>query len=1556
MGFIKNFNNTVVLTSKNPEAFLQYTYDGAPGEDFWIIPNTTYAELPAPGTLYVNGLDIRSYDPLNPTPEFCVHLNATLDPACFHIYNPLNYNFDQILRFDIYDVSDFSSYQEQGVINVLNRPYIIEKGNINTYPIDDALIDDEASYMLIRSNPKFTGNITLNVDTSENMYLDTFKISDILSNKKYRKQQVSANSILSSDIRRTFSSLPLGELYRVSDENTLNISIPKTNLSDQYDTTYNYGAKLLEDELYAEDNGILAPLWINSKLPDYFAAFRLSGVYNPETYTTDSLSNLVFKYLEDSNIIRSWSMKSEAPLGKYLTTHLNDVVKLQAPVFLSLTDPAQIESDPNTWYGMAVDKGVMTGRSETTYFFNQAADNFTDLNAFVSQGFERNNLLCPNLINMNFIFSDEDVSLYSMNRYFGLYLTENILYKIAYYAENESSPVSILSMDGKDSSLFLNSEIFNVDGTIADEFKTRLFVVNDDVQLKRFTNNAQVDGTTFNEYVNKPNQNIFSSPVIKNNGNPFISFTLNTALEQGEHLRIINKTSNTIWEVYGIDASSYKCVPNCSVTDSSNGRPIVYRTFFNVNGDIQFQLREIEKAFERFTKYETSQFYVGIRGNDWLSLILNENANFDDRWVFQRITASTLNDLNDSLSGFNNAALASDITFFGRFTPILSDLLTIEYDSTYGPIDFEFFGNRQSISVSFLNRGLNNFYSVAAINNILDKFETPTLYQNLAGWYKSIVNFKVGVNTYQYVQDPFSLEDNVLIMTSDEILLLRDLFNAYNIYPVNISLMGINQVKDIDFTVNDPVLGVTNEYSYSRQNDISTYSMFVGADSSVAMTVKGSFVISQGDGIAYQKDYYTGYSAGSLMNTFDASLILAATTPTFITYAVLDGSYNYDVSNGNSDVSLGNYYDSSSLLKHGLIVPLISKWVGLGNDARNNPLRLFVNGSTNFIPTTTAYNQEISYPSFKYLSPGGRSWEDYIFYDVNDVIEDGSTYSTIKEAMLANPYNDYFSKLIYTNYNIESTKSRSSICYYNAYKNSIDVILLGLSLSIRVESIASTGIDIKNYNRFKFSFISTPSKNKNSNRPIDFIVNENTKTILMVWYQGNDELNYSMRYSSFLPGKGLLDGDDYGFITGKGTPPEYSFVKTPFIVNNSTIQKTLESVYGMPSSYFTSMTRPYAQFNNNLNLFKSTFHAFGENTIIGDVFLLDNTRSFETFAQYIDYEYKQNANTFGDYVVNSGYKYNENTNMYVNNTTNYNTLQYLLQTSRSYIMYYILRGDEIITSLSFGSVVNPLSVSINQPRTYASMTTYNGWFKPKFNNILEFKSNENAALINTVEKDFTFSNTNLRAYNNIPQLWYNKVVTTVSGTDVSAGNAISFVPNYNVFKSQWDANYYTKDNLLVNGYESANELSSFFGSKLPKLPNDITLEKWDITTASYTSTNSNILISLNISRAILSLFKTNSMFISNWASFNNSNIAISNYIKTTILGYYNISQPKIVLKYYIKPFDGTLLHLVNDSDFALSKQNFNGQLSYVNNEYLYNIDIPKSGNFSYFASLTLTEK
>lgn len=1565
----KLFNNTVVLTTQNPEAFLNFNFKTGDAS-YWICPSANTI----PGDLYVNGLDINSY--LNTT-DYALQLNYDNSVASFNIYTRKLNDFNYDLKFLFYSTnaintlvynSDVSGYID---VSIYNRP---DYANLNVYDNSNVLVDGNASYLILRSNPKFTGNIKIVVDTSNNIFLDTFKISDTLSNKKYRHQQISANSILSNDIRNTFSSLPVGELFNLEKDIT-NISIPKTKYADQYDTTYNYGARLLEDELYPQDNAILAPLWLNNTLPNYFCVFRVPGVYNPETYDNSS-TNLANKYLSEGELIKSWSLLPASPLGKYLNTHLNELTNIPAPVFLSLTDPSisTAESDPNTWYGITVDSGVIAGRSETPYFFNQKINNFTELNAFVSQGFERNNILCPNLLNLEYIFNDEDVSTFTMNRYYGLYLTENVLYKIGYYSDTSTSSVNIVSFDGKDISAFLNSGIFDYDGSINSNYSNRIFIINDGQNIERIFNSNQI---TQGDFVSVPNNNLFSTPVIEKNYNPFITLTLNTPLRQGEHLRVVNKTKNKIWEIYGIN-NSLGC-DNYISTYSNNNYPTICQTYFDVSGNIEYQLKSIENAFNLFSQYEDNIFSVGIRGNNWISLVLNNDANPSDNWVFQRITSQTLNTFIDPSSGFNGASSESDITFFGIFTPTNNDVEIIKFDSSYGPINFEIYGNRRSISIDFFSQQNDLLYSFYD-TSILVKFEDPLLYQGYDNWYKPIQYFNINTNlnnyNYQYVLDPLSLENKFLIQAKEDIQTLNNTWNAYDLTPINISLMGINSVKDIDYVVYDSsTLNFTSEYEYARDNDVSTYQILIPAGNNSVFSIRNSYVVISGTGTILSNGSYTLYTSGSNFNTFFGNITLTAATDTIVTYNILDGNKTYSgYTSGVTEENISDYFIDDFNLKYSLITPTVSKWVGLGSDCRNNDFRLNFNASlfddnfliqSNYIPYDTLFTDEFTYPSYKYLTPGVRNWQDYIFNDINDSVqyfEDTSVYNTIKELMFLKPYTDIFSKLIYYNNNVNSVKNRSSIVNYNDYNQSISVIFLGLNLSFSLKDSAKNLINIKNYDNYRFSLVSTSSKNRDTRKPIEVIINENTQTILMVWYQGNDVLNYTLRNSSYLPGKSLMDSSSNYIITdiGINTNTNYSFIKTPFFVNNSKAYKPLYNLYGDYSQYDSSTVNPYAQLNYGPYHVNSIWNAFTKNnTLFNGMF--NSGLSYNTFSQIINYDYYPNVNTFGNNIINYGYKYQTNENLYYNNTCELATFSEFIDPNQDYISFYIIRENIILSNIDFYEP--PIEITINSPREFNNLYTYNGWFSPKFKNILEFKNNEDSNLIETVNQDFILSNTDLIGYNKLDQVWYNNVVNNVTSGDASAGNAISYYPDFDVFKSQWDANYYynSQTNTYVAGYQASEELPAFFGSKLIKLPAYIELSSWDSNTGSVNATAANrtsyLTFSFNLSRAIAEIFKSNSTFLNNWAGLSNADNIITAYIDDTIMSYYNISIPKIKVQIFHKTFDTQILYSTIDSNFIEDlKLNYSPQLTYKNDEYIYNISIPSSNNYSYFIKFTLFEK
>ena len=1500
------------------------------------------------------------------------------------------------------------TYYGQSIIadvSLYNRPYLLSSDEFNTYETFSPLVDNEASYLLLRTNPKYSGNVKLVADTSDNLFLDTFKVSEILSNKKYRKQKVSGSSYFSGDIRTVFSSLPQGEIYRLGTENTLDLTHPKTDYSEQIITTYDYGAKMLVDELYTEEYSILAPLWINSKIPDYFVLFRLDGTYNEETYDAFvDLEDLATKFITDSALIESWNLKENSPIGKYLDNHLSELLKVESPISLSLN-----EYDPNTWNGVTVDKGIIAGRSEVPYFFEKITDNFTDTNAFISQGFERQNLLCPNLLNMEYIFNDNDVSSYTMSRYFGLYMAENELYKFSYYSDTSTGDdFRIISLDGRDVSAFIDSSIFS-GGNIDGAYVNRIFVRNDGVDLVRVCCTEQIDGSrgSINEYVNKLGTNLFGIEVKNKSINTFISLRINELLTQGEHLRVINMTQGKIWEAYGTESEYFdagEAGPYVSFNEPSTGYPILYRTSFSIKGDISDQAIAISNAFNLFSDYDDAPFSVGVTKDDGLSIIVNDPDD-DDYYVFQRLTGQIAYSIGDPSSLFNSAAQPEDITYFGVFTPDSLDFERIPADASYGPIDFELYGDRFSIMIDMINTDQYEVYSFD--NSVTELFTDNVLYIGNDGWNRLIQEFDVSTSTlynYQHVDDPTSSEDKSLIITEVPISLDQtNVWYAYDVYPISISLMGINPVKYMDYTVYDSSIGFESNYRNARMNDDETNEIYLPFGSSKTLTGRDSFIITEGIGNIVLDGSTINYNVTPPnefpFNTFFGLAAINATANTTIKYNTLDGSFNYTSYDSNiSEENLDDYYQENYLidgsgnqypnkieLKYGLVVPTITKWGAIGNDVRDNPVRLMLTNylfddpstiNSNFIPVsdTSLYTNEVSYPVFKYLSSGGESWKSYVYYDINDVVDYNGERKSIRDIMFDDPYSDIFSKILYNNNEVSGDATRSSILYYNLYENKVITILSGVKLGIEVTSAGEKLFNITNWDRYRFSIISSPSRNLYSNNPIEVIINKNTETILMIWYQGADNLNYNKRWSSITPGKNnLIDtnsmgGVSYmGFVTGD---PLYSYVKSPFIIKTNSLTTSIVNVYDYPgvSSYDSSIVSPYAQFSYNINNQLNTlFNAYevstnfpGENIVTGGVFQF--LKSFDSFDQNeIDYSYQSSAAAYGTNITNLSYNYINNYNYYQDKTCDIDIFKNIIE--NNIISYYIIEEDQIYSSNLFAS--QPVAITLYDPIEYksqysdSSIYTYNGGYRPIFKSILNFEDNETSDLINILEKDFVFANTNLQSYNSIDQYWVNRVVTTVTSSDSS--NNILYKEDFNPFKSLWDADYFLLStgsiNTEIDGYQSSLELSSMFGSKLISLPDQIILDSWNAGNSKLVTKTGVFSLEYNLTKTIIDLFSNDNTFIDNWNGLPAvTDDVINRYIIKTVLRNYNISIDKIIVNVFSKPFEGEVLKKTYNSTFTTEIMNISSQLSLLNDEYIYKIEFPIADARSYFTKFTFNKK
>ena len=410
------------------------------------------------------------------------------------------------------------------------------------------------TFMLMRTNPKLTGNIKLVVDSGGHLYLDTFKVSSVLNDRVYRKYPVSGDGNYPRDVMTVFGSLPKSELFKTAAD-TLNPHKYYTDFKQQYITCYEYGAETNTDNMYPENMRILAPIHIGKNVPDFFCVFRYDGTYNPDTYHSSDIDDrkLFENLLRTATVIKIFDLRSYTAVGKYIHNYaamLNQY--LHGSCFLQFIeqdndrDSKNYRQGNNSWRGIDVAHGLITNKIESSYFANNiltSGDAVQEkFNDYIIDGYERNNLLYPYILNLEFMFNDTDSEEFSMNRYYGLYLTANEYQKYSCIISDTLSETNrMLKLDGNDEPVSDDALIRRTVGSA--DYADRIFFMTTNNDAARVQSADDVK-TFIDDYVlDNPDvniANITSVPIEWKAGDrSFITLTFRQPVYYGEHLRFV---------------------------------------------------------------------------------------------------------------------------------------------------------------------------------------------------------------------------------------------------------------------------------------------------------------------------------------------------------------------------------------------------------------------------------------------------------------------------------------------------------------------------------------------------------------------------------------------------------------------------------------------------------------------------------------------------------------------------------------------------------------------------------------------------------------------------------------------------------------------------------------------------------------------------------------------------------------------------------------------------------------------------------------------------------
>lgn len=1438
--------------------------------------------------------------------------------VCPEYLNFINFNISIYDNETLYD--EYSCSYNPAILNDIDK--------INYKSINNI----QSSYMLIRTNPKLSGNIKLVIDDKDDLYLDTFKINNELSEKRYRKRSVSIDSYYSNDVRNVFKAMSSYSLY----------DIPK-DTSNQFNDVYNYGVKLNTDRLYSENFSILAPLWINNDLPDYFVIFKVNDFKNNNS--VNEVDRL--KYcIENNDIVKFVDLRNNSKLGKYLRNHQSEIKRYSTSAYISRHNIENADYDKNLynlWYGISVDNGILSNVYENVYDIDKI-NNQVEYDNYITLGYERNKLLNPYLINLEFMFNDKNSKNLEINQYIGFYIY-NYDIKNIYKINNKIYDENFNVTDLESFKQLLDADII----------KNRLFNISVDninnvSNFYRFKSINEFD-TILDNLNNIPNKNILSCPISyykEIDKHPqFITLTINEPIQIGEHLRIIDKSNNDnnlLGEIYDV-ISSYTFNDEISILyNKFNNEEIKYEygTFkgydtYNENDKeylIKEQIIQIVKLFESMNDLP---FEISTYSNNSISFMSLDSANV---LQFERISNEIIYDYaSDHI--IHDLDMDNKITYFNNFV-IPGSVLKIEndYDSEnilYTPINFEVWNNRKVYIIDFtnynnyiidqnvqINTGNAHSYSIDK-RYVIDKLNKECLTVNKNNDYISLNKFNISYynfnnETLKTERHSYNNDSTILIMspknnnefiiqTDYEILVHNGIINLYSISPIYINIAGFSPIKDFAFNVLDPnnvnLDNTTTQYilGFSDRDVLDLeckYNKFIDLDiNALYQVIDGEFIVDNktyvhGDYIPFGTNRTRGISNKNILR-----IVENRNDEYFTIEPRVNENYQFE--------KLEDYFVNDI----SLVTPTSCKWNLNGTDVFGNNIKEVVH--TCNVDVLYKDINSLGYSTFKYTNDNSI----YIYNNINDNLQNGNK---LIDEILDNklPILSIFS-------NNSTINNKFSILFYNKNFNSLETIFRGNKISLNFSNVDN----IFKYDGYLFSFISLPHSRKSKNE-IDIIISERERMCLMIYYT-----NY---------GSGLESNKINSLIDNIYNENEVLPInECPFIILSNDV--ILSDVNEYNDSYIPIIGK--IKSNNDLNIFISAIEDDKNKMYKSESYTYDikNIKSDNITDFYIDLSNIDSSN------ISVSVDSLLNTNFSGIKKTYNNVYEYVIGDSSLYInepeinevnnRVYII--DNKIT------YYNDVSININKLNNINDESC-SFYVNPEFTDIFEYSNKEDSEINNIIGYNLVSSNTNIRNVNSIKQLWINRQYK-----NNKIINDIDCISNYNPFLTDWDniLRIYGDNNdySTIKGYYSNKNNKIFFGSVAPVI-NDEFIEltnlenmKIDLIDEVYTDTityQKRYNVKINLSDSLLSHIKNHTDFINmNWRNDIYDNI--DEYIKNMLSYYYIINNKNVIslFRCYNSNIETSNKFVNYDSNIEYEiYDNITFNVSYENNNYYLNFELP----------------
>lgn len=147
------------------------------------------------------------------------------------------------------------------------------------------------------------------------------------------------------------------------------------------------------------------------------------------------------KILPNSYVVETYDLREGTLIGDYIRSIVNSPYFSNGPMEFNMGENAY------TYFnGIDYRNGIYGKSGEFLYDYLRSSDSdsLIGFDSNITGGFRRNGIISSNLINMEFAFNDETSDLYTINRYFGMYVSRNDLASLRmngkYYFEYKDLP------------------------------------------------------------------------------------------------------------------------------------------------------------------------------------------------------------------------------------------------------------------------------------------------------------------------------------------------------------------------------------------------------------------------------------------------------------------------------------------------------------------------------------------------------------------------------------------------------------------------------------------------------------------------------------------------------------------------------------------------------------------------------------------------------------------------------------------------------------------------------------------------------------------------------------------------------------------------------------------------------------------------------------------------------------------------------------------------------------------------------------------------------------